>query len=213
MTRTTNTMIRSICRDPSAVYKKGGDAFFGQKHMKRQELLTYLRACEKQQIHPDFSGKDLTGTDFSGTCLDHTDFTGADLTGSRLRRVKADFADFSRTIWDETDAVCLSVHSCRFSGISAKRADFSGAAFRNESIFNTRYWNLGTEWLVSDDPALLTNPEQSCETLDVYCTHDPVYEPDALRKELCDAYGSGRPEDYVIRRFTGYKKIAQYTEL
>jgi len=66
MTRTTNTMIRSICRDPSAVYKKGGDAFFGQKHMKRQELLTYLRACEKQQIHPDFSGKDLTGTDFSG---------------------------------------------------------------------------------------------------------------------------------------------------
>ena len=43
--------------------------------------------------------------------------------------------------------------------------------------FNTRYWNLGTEWLVSDDPALLTNPEQSCETLDVYCTHDPVYEP------------------------------------
>lgn len=79
--------------------------------------------------------------------------------------------------------------------------------------FNTRYWNLGTEWLVSDDPALLTNPEQSCETLDVYCTHDPVYEPDALRKELCDAYGSGRPEDYVIRRFTGYKKIAQYTEL
>ena len=86
--------------------------------MKRQELLAYLRACEKQQIHPDFSGKDLTGTDFSGlhgrdgirtmsgaifrgakvircdfsgTCLDHTDLTGADLTGSRLRRVKADF--------------------------------------------------------------------------------------------------------------------------
>lgn len=97
-------MIRSICRDPSAVYKKGGDAFFGQKHIEdafagavfcQSSFLlaklpgapmrgAILRECDLREARltgADLRDADLGGSNLDGTDLQHADLTGADTSG------------------------------------------------------------------------------------------------------------------------------------
>jgi hypothetical protein len=76
--------------------------------------------------------------------------------------------------------------------------------------FSIRYWNEGTQWMVGTSFLFVKTGEGQYADLWVYCTHDPEYEPDVLRKELCLVFGRGLPQDYVIKRFMGYVKVPQY---
>lgn len=42
-----------------------------------------------------------------------------------------------------------------------------------------------------------------------YCI---AWDDSGIRQEIADAYG-GRPEDVILYKFTGYSKIANYTEV
>lgn len=63
-------------------------------------------------------------------------------------------------------------------------------------IFEIAFFNLGSEWCVSDDDG---------ET-GVYCFK---YDTEEIRQEIADAICT-TPENIVLHRFAGYKRLPQY---
>lgn len=68
--------------------------------------------------------------------------------------------------------------------------------------FETKYFNMGSEWLVSED-------EGGDDCYSVYCTS---WDDDGIRAEIADA-AEVSPEDVVMYAFDGYSRTAQYREV
>lgn len=82
--------------------------------------------------------------------------------------------------------------------------DWDGDALER---LEAEYFNTGTEWIVHDGDTTPDGPED-INGFSVYCT---AWNSDGIRQEIADAAG-GSPEDVKLYEFTGFSKIAQYTE-
>ena len=73
------------------------------------------------------------------------------------------------------------------------------------AVFETEYFNMGTEWIIHDEEEAPESPED-INGYSVYCTS---WNDKGIRKEIADAAGVS-PEEVIMYSFDGYKKIPVY---
>lgn len=73
------------------------------------------------------------------------------------------------------------------------------------AVFETEYFNTGTEWIIHDEEEAPESPED-INGYSVYCTS---WNDEGIRKEIADAAGVS-PEEVIMYSFDGYKKIPVY---
>ena len=69
------------------------------------------------------------------------------------------------------------------------------------AVFETEYFNTGTEWIIHDAEEAPESPED-INGYSVYCTS---WNDNGIRKEIADAAGVS-PEEVIMYSFDGYKK-------
>ena len=76
-------------------------------------------------------------------------------------------------------------------------------------VFETEYFNTGTEWIVHDED---TNPESPEEIsgFSIYCVS---WDTEGIKKEIAGAVPDGDPADVVLYEFAGYSRTAIYREV
>lgn len=73
--------------------------------------------------------------------------------------------------------------------------------------FETEYFNTGSEWIIHDDET----PPECPEDIYGYSIYCCSWNTDGIKKEISDAAG-GNPDDVILYEFTGYARIACYSE-
>lgn len=79
--------------------------------------------------------------------------------------------------------------------------------------FNTKYWNMGSEWIVQevDDDSDEEESDDDGFTFlkSVYCTDS---DEEKIRKNICESVGC-RPDELIMYRFTGFSHIPTYSRI
>ena len=70
------------------------------------------------------------------------------------------------------------------------------------------FFNTGTEWIIHDGNDGPDGPDD----IDGYSVYCIAWNDDGIRKEIADAAG-GSPEEVKLYKFSGFQRIATYTEV
>lgn len=76
-------------------------------------------------------------------------------------------------------------------------------------VFETEYFNTGTEWIVHDEDADPESPEE-ISGFSIYCVS---WNTEGIKKEIAGAVPDGDPADVVLYEFAGYSRTAVYREV
>ena len=137
-----------------------------------------------------------------------------------LARLAQNYQEYSYNKDDENALLCdvlnlITGQKYEYATIRGSRqSDWNyiiyPAEYGNEWVceFETEYFNTGTEWVVHDENDAPDGPED-INGFSVYCT---AWNDDGIRQEIADAAG-GSPENVVLYKFSGFSKIANYTEV
>ena len=76
-------------------------------------------------------------------------------------------------------------------------------------IFETEYFNTGTEWIVHDEDTDSESPEEISGS-SIYCVS---WNTERIKKEIAGAVPDGDPADVVLYEFAGYSRTAVHREV
>ena len=76
-------------------------------------------------------------------------------------------------------------------------------------VFETEYFNTGTEWIVHDEDTDPESPEE-ISGFSIYCVS---WNTEGIKKEIAGAVPDGDPADVVLYEFAGYSRTAVYREV
>lgn len=75
-------------------------------------------------------------------------------------------------------------------------------------VFETEYFNTGTEWIVHDESTDPESPEE-ISGFSIYCVS---CNKEGIKNEIAEAV-DGDPADVILYAFDGWRRTAQYTEI
>ena len=79
---------------------------------------------------------------------------------------------------------------------------------RAVEAFETEYFNTGSEWVVHNGDSEPETPDE----IDGFCCYVHAWQTEDIKKEIANAYGE--PDaNVILYEFSGYTKIAHYTEV
>ena len=76
-------------------------------------------------------------------------------------------------------------------------------------VFETEYFNTGTEWIVHDENTDPESPEE-ISGFSIYCVS---WNKEGIRKEIAEAVTDGDPANVILYEFVGYSQTAVYKEV
>lgn len=73
-------------------------------------------------------------------------------------------------------------------------------------VFETEYFNTGSEWIIHDEDGEPESPEE-VTGYSVYCVG---WNDEQIKRELADAAGESDPAAVVLFKFTGWSRCPEY---